>query len=101
MSGKSRGSFVGDFCDDVDQCSAELPHTVFKIYLFKVIFTYIIFELFQVCNVMTQKCECDPHFPIVVDNAVCVPRKDFFFFHIIIMHDCFLLALTFAPSRFL
>lgn len=53
MSGKSRGSFVGDFCDDVDQCSAELPHTV--------------------CNVMTQKCECDPHFPIVVDNAVCVP----------------------------
>lgn len=31
----------------------------------------------QVCNVMTQRCECDPLFPIVSDNGVCVPRKIF------------------------
>ena len=29
---------------------------------------------------MTQRCECDHLFPIVVDNSVCIPRKFFFFF---------------------
>lgn len=58
MSVKSRGFLVGDFCDDADQCNPGLPHTV--------------------CNAMTQRCECDPLFPIVVDNSICVPRKSFF-----------------------
>jgi hypothetical protein len=51
---KSRGFLVGDFCDDADQCNSGLPHTV--------------------CNAMTQRCECDSDFPIIVDNSICVPR---------------------------
>ena len=54
MSIKSRGSLVGDFCDDTDQCNPGLPHTV--------------------CNAMSQRCECDPLYPIVVDSSICVPR---------------------------
>ncbi|XP_046655464.1 uncharacterized protein LOC124349024 isoform X1 [Daphnia pulicaria] len=50
---KSRGFLVGDFCDDADQCNSGLPHTV--------------------CNAMTQRCECDSDFPIIVDNSICVP----------------------------
>jgi hypothetical protein len=52
---KSRGFLVGDFCDDAEQCNSGLPHTV--------------------CNAMTQRCECDSDFPIIVDNSICVPRK--------------------------
>lgn len=60
MSIKSRGFLVGDFCDDADQCNPGLPHTI--------------------CNAITQRCECDPDFPIVVDNSICVPRNISFHF---------------------
>jgi hypothetical protein len=69
---KSRGFFVGEFCDDADQCSDGPPHTI--------------------CNAMSQRCDCDPAYPIVVDGTICVQRELSFFFFVVAF-------LTFCLSR--
>ena len=69
---KSRGFFVGEFCDDADQCSDGPPHTT--------------------CNAMSQRCECDPDYPIIVDGSICVQRESLFLFSFLFFSTLFLLC---------